>query len=95
MDGADIDLNVRLRRQSNGLWRLLQDTAYLDQRLGADLAHPFHEVGIISIAGEDALDGVRLVAEEQEVEGLGELLPPAASLVEVPSMSMLDLAEPP
>lgn len=69
---ADVDLNSRVRRRSDGLWGLLEDTRHLNERLGADLAHPLDEVGVIGIAGEDTLDRVRLVSEEEEVKHLGQ-----------------------
>lgn len=70
-DRLNIDFNVGLSGRSNWLRGGLDQTANLYERLGMQLLHPLDHVHVLS--RQDALDGVSLVAKEQEVESLGQL----------------------
>ncbi|KAI6770941.1 hypothetical protein HG531_009796 [Fusarium graminearum] len=72
VDRVDGNLNSRMCGRSNRLRRLLQGTSDLDQRLRVDLADPRDKVGITGITGENTLNGVCLVTEEEEVEDFGD-----------------------
>jgi hypothetical protein len=66
----DVNLNIGVCSRSNRLGGALEDTSDLDKRFGVDLSYPCDKVGITGITGENTLNGVCLVAEEEEVENL-------------------------
>lgn len=65
---VNLDLEVLVGCGADRLRRSLESAGDLDERLGLEALHPLDEVGCIVL--QDTLDGVGLVAEEQEVEVL-------------------------
>lgn len=68
---VNLDLEVLVGGGADRLRRGLESASDLDERLGLEALHPLDEVGCIVL--QHTLDGVRLVAEEQEVEMLGDV----------------------
>ncbi|TFA99250.1 hypothetical protein CCMA1212_008992 [Trichoderma ghanense] len=68
---VNVNLGVGDSGRSDGLRRLLEHAVDLNQGLGRELLHPLNHVHVLP--REDTLDREGLVAEEKEVEGLGEL----------------------